>query len=78
MKFVPPSSDGATKVMAKVRDSSTTPCNTAHLRSAMVRMHVAAKRYLASMEPGYFDTLSEASKLSLRLQGGPMSPAALG
>ena len=40
-----------------------------------VRMHVAAKRYLASMEPGYFDKLSEASKLSLRLQGGPMSPA---
>ena len=43
-----------------------------------VRLHVAAKRYLArrvSGEPGYFDKLSEASKLSLRLQGGPMSPA---
>ena len=38
-----------------------------------VRMHVAAKRYLATMEPGYFDRLSDASKLSLRLQGGPMS-----
>ena len=38
-----------------------------------VRMHVAAKRYLATMEPGYFDRLSEASVLSLRLQGGPMS-----
>lgn len=38
-----------------------------------VRMHVAAKRYLATMEPGYFERLSEASKLSLRLQGGPMS-----
>ena len=38
-----------------------------------VRMHVAAKRYLATMEPGYFDRLSYASKLSLRLQGGPMS-----
>jgi phosphonate degradation associated HDIG domain protein len=37
-----------------------------------VRMHVAAKRYLATMEPGYFDRLSDASKLSLRLQGGPM------
>ncbi len=34
-----------------------------------VRMHVAAKRYLATMEPGYFDRLSDASKLSLRLQG---------
>lgn len=40
-----------------------------------VRMHVAAKRYLATMEPGYFEQLSDASKLSLRLQGGPMSAA---
>ena len=39
-----------------------------------VRMHVAAKRYLAAVEPGYFDQLSDASKLSLRLQGGPMNP----
>jgi len=39
-----------------------------------VRLHVAAKRYLAAVEPGYFDKLSEASKLSLRIQGGPMSP----
>ncbi len=38
-----------------------------------VRMHVAAKRYLAATEPSYFDLLSDASKLSLRLQGGPMS-----
>jgi phosphonate degradation associated HDIG domain protein len=38
-----------------------------------VRMHVAAKRYLATMEPGYFEQLSDASKLSLRLQGGPMT-----
>ena len=27
------------------------------------------------MEPGYFEQLSDASKLSLRLQGGPMSAA---
>lgn len=40
-----------------------------------VRMHVAAKRYLATMELGYFEQLSEASKLSMRLQGGPMSAA---
>lgn len=40
-----------------------------------VRMHVAAKRYLARVEEGYFDRLSEASKLSLRLQGGPMDAA---
>ena len=39
-----------------------------------VRMHVAAKRYLAAVEPGYLDQLSDASKLSLRLQGGPMTP----
>lgn len=38
-----------------------------------VRLHVAAKRYLATVEPGYFDKLSPASHLSLRLQGGLMS-----
>ena len=38
-----------------------------------VRMHVAAKRYLATTESGYFDKLSDASKLSLKLQGGPMT-----
>jgi [1-hydroxy-2-(trimethylamino)ethyl]phosphonate dioxygenase len=38
-----------------------------------VRLHVAAKRYLCTAAPGYFDALSEASKLSLKLQGGPMS-----
>ena len=36
------------------------------------RYHVAAKRYLCAREPGYFDTLSEASVHSLNLQGGPM------
>jgi phosphonate degradation associated HDIG domain protein len=41
--------------------------------SEPVRMHVAAKRWLSANEPGYHDALSEASKLSLRLQGGPMS-----
>src|SRR6185295_17965827 len=29
-----------------------------------VRLHVAAKRYLAVVEPSYFEKLSEASKLS--------------
>jgi phosphonate degradation associated HDIG domain protein len=38
-----------------------------------VRLHVAAKRYLATAEPGYFDLLSPASVQSLRLQGGLMS-----
>ncbi len=40
-----------------------------------VRLHVAAKRYLCAVDPGYLDVLSSASKLSLELQGGPMSPA---
>lgn len=40
--------------------------------SEPVRLHVAAKRYLCR-ERRYMDLLSEASKLSLRLQGGPMS-----
>jgi len=43
--------------------------------SEPVRLHVAAKRYLSASEAGYFDLLSEASKLSLKLQGGLMSTA---
>jgi [1-hydroxy-2-(trimethylamino)ethyl]phosphonate dioxygenase len=38
-----------------------------------VRLHVAAKRYLCGVDPGYFDKLSEDSRQSLVLQGGPMS-----
>jgi phosphonate degradation associated HDIG domain protein len=41
--------------------------------SEPVRLHVAAKRYLATKEKGYYDLLSEASLLSLKLQGGLMS-----
>jgi phosphonate degradation associated HDIG domain protein len=40
-----------------------------------VRMHVAAKRYLCAVEPGYFDLLSEASVYTLSVQGGPMNDA---
>lgn len=40
-----------------------------------VRLHVPAKRYLCAVEPGYLAALSPASVLSLRLQGGPMTPA---
>ena len=39
------------------------------------RLHVAAKRYLCWKEPGYHGGLSESSRQSLRLQGGPMSDA---
>jgi phosphonate degradation associated HDIG domain protein len=40
-----------------------------------VRLHVAAKRYLCAVEPGYESTLSEASVYTLGVQGGPMRPA---
>jgi [1-hydroxy-2-(trimethylamino)ethyl]phosphonate dioxygenase len=43
--------------------------------SEPVRLHVAAKRYLCAVEPGYLAALSSASLLSLGLQGGPMSEA---
>lgn len=38
-----------------------------------VRLHVEAKRYLATREPGYAEALSPASRQSLALQGGPMT-----
>ena len=38
-----------------------------------IRAHVASKRYLSSVEDGYYDSLSEASKISLKVQGGPFS-----
>lgn len=38
-----------------------------------VKMHVAAKRYLCATKEGYHEGLSEASKHSLALQGGPMT-----
>jgi [1-hydroxy-2-(trimethylamino)ethyl]phosphonate dioxygenase len=37
-----------------------------------IRLHVAAKRYLCSVDPGYLAGLSPSSRLSLSLQGGPM------
>jgi len=39
-----------------------------------VRLHVAAKRYLCAVDPAYLDGLSPSSRLSLSLQGGPMTP----
>ena len=38
-----------------------------------IRAHVDSKRYLSSTEDGYYDSLSEASKLSLKVQGGPFT-----
>jgi phosphonate degradation associated HDIG domain protein len=43
-----------------------------------VRLHVAAKRYLCATDPAYFKRLSDASVITLKLQGGPMSPAEVG
>jgi gamma-butyrobetaine dioxygenase len=39
------------------------------------RLHVDAKRYLCAVESEYFQHLSEASILSLTVQGGPFSSA---
>jgi phosphonate degradation associated HDIG domain protein len=40
-----------------------------------VRLHVPAKRYLCATDPAYVAKLSEASIVTLKLQGGPMSAA---
>ena len=37
-----------------------------------IRAHVDSKRYLAAVEDGYYDLLSEASQISLAAQGGPL------
>ena len=38
-----------------------------------VKLHVQAKRYLCATAPGYLETLSEPSKISLEFQGGVMN-----
>jgi phosphonate degradation associated HDIG domain protein len=43
--------------------------------SEPVRLHVPAKRYLLATDADYLAMLSPASVITLRLQGGPMSPA---
>jgi len=40
--------------------------------TAPIALHVRAKRYLAAVEPGYIDALSQGSINSLARQGGPM------
>jgi predicted HD phosphohydrolase len=42
---------------------------------ALIASHVEAKRYLALRKQGYYELLSEASRGTLRFQGGPMSEA---
>jgi len=41
--------------------------------TAPIAMHVEAKRYLCTLEPDYFDSLSIGSVRSLNVQGGVMS-----
>jgi [1-hydroxy-2-(trimethylamino)ethyl]phosphonate dioxygenase len=38
-----------------------------------VSMHVTAKRWRCSTDPGYYERLSEASKMTLKAQGGLLS-----
>lgn len=38
-----------------------------------IRWHVAAKRFLCATDPIYLSRLSDASRLSLTIQGGPFS-----
>jgi phosphonate degradation associated HDIG domain protein len=45
--------------------------------SEPVRLHVPAKRYLCATDPNYVAMLSEASVVTLKLQGGPMDPGEL-
>jgi phosphonate degradation associated HDIG domain protein len=41
--------------------------------TSAARLHVAAKRYLCWKDRAYYEVLSEASRKSLHLQGGPMT-----
>ena len=45
--------------------------------SEPVRLHVPAKRYLCATDPSYVAMLSQASGVTLKLQGGPMGPGEL-
>jgi phosphonate degradation associated HDIG domain protein len=38
-----------------------------------IRLHVTAKRCLCALDAGYWDHLSRASKVSMAVQGGPMT-----
>ena len=47
-------------------------CGFSKKTEAMIKNHVAAKRYLCYKDPAYLATLSEASRQTLLQQGGPM------
>ena len=42
-----------------------------------IALHVEAKRYLCGSDPSYYSKLSDNTKLSLALQGGPMTATQL-
>jgi phosphonate degradation associated HDIG domain protein len=42
--------------------------------TAPIALHVLAKRYRGAVDPAYLDTLSDGSRASLILQGGPFTP----
>ena len=42
-----------------------------------IALHVDAKRYLVAVDPTYADALSPASRRSLTVQGGALTPAAV-
>ncbi len=46
--------------------------------TAPIALHVTAKRYRCTVEPGYAEALSAASVRSLALQGGPLDDATAG
>jgi phosphonate degradation associated HDIG domain protein len=45
--------------------------------TAPIALHVQAKRYRCAVDPGYFEALSEGSRRSLAVQGGPFDAAAV-
>ena len=50
-------------------------CTKTAILTKLVRLHVPAKRYLCAVDPEYWEGLSDVSKRSLKVQGGPLSPA---
>jgi len=38
----------------------------------LAMLHVSAKKYLCCVDPHYYEQLSDASKITLKFQGGPM------
>lgn len=67
---------GKTKSGAKGHDDAGAELLEGHFSDrilAGVRMHVAAKRYLCTVEPRYRDKISNGSETTLRMQGGLMS-----